>query len=497
MANAPASAPSRRWAGIAPPVVTVAIALLPVPAGLAPHAWYFAAIFAGVVAGLILEPLPGGAVGLIGVVLTALLGRWVLFSPQEMAKPDFNASNAALTWALSGFSNGIVWLIFSAFMFAVAYEKTGLGRRLALRLVAALGRNTLTLGYAIVAIDLVLAPFTPSNTARSAGTVYPVIRNLPPLFDSRPHEPSARRIGSYLMWVAIAATSVTSSMFLTGLATNVLAVELVRTTTGLTLGWMEWVRTFLPLGLPLLVLVPLLAWWTYPPELRRAESVVPWARAELARMGRVTRDEVILAVVVAGALACWVFGGSVINPTLAALAVIAGLLLLRVLTWEDLISNRPAWNTLTWFAALVAMADGLRRTGFVGWFAQSLAGHLAGVSPTVAVVLLVSAFFVVHYLFASTTAHATALLPMMLAAGSALPGVDGRHLALMLCLSLGLMGIISPYGSGPGPVYATSGYLPARDFWRLGAVFGAVYLAGMIVLVVVTSPGARTSSAAF
>jgi L-tartrate/succinate antiporter len=58
----------------------------------------------------------------------------------------------------------------------------------------------------------------------------------------------------------------------------------------------------------------------------------------------------------------------------------------------------------------------------------------------------------------------------------------------MLCLSLGLMGIISPYGSGPGPVYATSGYLPARDFWRLGAIFGAVSLTGMILLVVATCP---------
>jgi len=475
--------------GLVPVAIAGALALLPAPAGLAPQAWYFTAIFVGVVAGLILEPLPGGAVGLIGVVVTAVLGRWVLFSPEELAKPDFNAPNAALTWALSGFSNGIVWLIFSAFMFAVAYEKTGLGRRLALRLVAALGRNTLTLGYAIVAADLVLAPFTPSNTARSAGTVYPVIRNLPPLFDSLPHDPSARRIGSYLMWVAIAATSVTSSMFMTGLATNVLALELVRSTTGLTLGWTEWFLTFLPLGVPLLLLVPLLTWWTYPPELRAAPAVVPWARAELAKLGRVTGAEWVLAIIVAGALACWVFGGSVISPTLAALAVIAVLLITRILAWEDIIGNRSAWNTLTWFAALVAMADGLRRTGFVAWFAQGLAGLLTGLSPGTAVVLLVAAFFLVHYLFASTTAHATALLPMMLAAGSALPGVDGRHLALMLCLSLGLMGVISPYGSGPGPVYATSGYLPARDFWRLGAIFGTVFLAGLIVLVFATAPG--------
>nr|VUD30765.1 putative tartrate:succinate antiporter [Raoultella sp. NCTC 9187] len=51
--------------------------------------------------------------------------------------------------------------------------------------------------------DLLLAPFTPSNTARSGGTIYPIIANLPPLYGSKPNDPSARRIGSYLMWVAI------------------------------------------------------------------------------------------------------------------------------------------------------------------------------------------------------------------------------------------------------------------------------------------------------
>jgi L-tartrate/succinate antiporter len=96
------------------------------------------------------------------------------------------------------------------------YEKTGLGKRIALLLVKSLGGRTLTLGYAIAFADLVLAPFTPSNTARSGGTIFPIVKNLPPLYDSKPHDPSARRIGAYLIWTAIASTCVTSSMFLTG-----------------------------------------------------------------------------------------------------------------------------------------------------------------------------------------------------------------------------------------------------------------------------------------
>jgi L-tartrate/succinate antiporter len=60
---------------------------------------------------------------------------WVLWDPAELAKPNFAPAKAALAWALSGFSNGTVWLIFGAFMFALGYEKTGLGRRIALLLV--------------------------------------------------------------------------------------------------------------------------------------------------------------------------------------------------------------------------------------------------------------------------------------------------------------------------------------------------------------------------
>src|SRR3954454_11407765 len=199
----------RAWKALAPLAVAIAIALIPAP-GLPQHAWYFFAVFTGVIVGLILEPLPGGAIGLIGVTVVTVLAPWVLFSRAELAKPGFNAANAAVTWALSGFSNGTVWLIFGAFMFALGYERTGLGKRLALLLVKLMGRRTLTLGYAIALADTVLAPFTPSNTARSAGTLYPVLENLP-------------------------------------------AIELAKKTAGVEFGWTQWFVTFAPVGATLLV----------------------------------------------------------------------------------------------------------------------------------------------------------------------------------------------------------------------------------------------------
>ena len=470
------------WKASVPIAVAIILALIPAPEGLAQHAWYFFAIFAGVIVALMFEPLPGGAIGLIGVTVVTVLAQFVLYSPAELAKAGFKPANAALTWALSGFSNATVWLIFGAFMFALGYEKTGLGKRIALLLVKKMGRRTLTLGYAILIADTVLAPFTPSNTARSGGTIYPIIRSLPILYDSKPNDPSGRKIGSYIMWVAIAATCVTSSLFLTGLAPNLLALELVKKTANVEFTWMQWFISFAPVGILLLIAIPLLTYWLYPPDIKEGNEVPVWAGQELAKLGGLGSKEITLAVLVMIALALWIFGGDYINATTAALVVISLMVLTKVVTWDDIIKNSPAWNTLAWFATLVALAEGLNKVGFVKWFAESVAHHMGGFAPTTAMVLLVALFFLMHYMFASITAHVTAVLPVMLAIGATIPGMPMQQYSLLLCLTLGIMGIITPYATGPSPVYYGSGYLPSRDYWRLGAIFGAIFLAVFLLI---------------
>jgi L-tartrate/succinate antiporter len=465
------------WKHFAPVVVAIVIALIPAPEGLPQHAWYYFALFAGVIVGLMLEPLPGGAIGAIGVTIATLLAPWVLYGPGDLAKPGFNAANAALSWGLSGFSNPTVWLIFGAFMFALGYEKTGLGRRIALALVKRMGRKTLTLGYAVAVADTIMAPFTPSNTARSGGTIYPIIKNLPLLYDSKPNDPSMRRIGSYIMWVAIATTCVTSTLFLTGLAPNLLAKELVKKTANVDLAWGAWFLAAAPMGILLLVIVPLLTYWLYPPEVKEGAEVTEWAAKELDKLGGFTSQEITLSVLVAMALVLWIFAGDYVNPTTTAVVVICLMIILGLVSWDDITKNSAAWNTLAWFATLVALADGLNRVGFVKWFADLVSSHMVGFSPVTATVVLLLINFFAHYLFASGTAHVTALIPVLLAVGSAVPNMNMPQLALLLCLQLGIMGIITPYGTGPSPVYYGSGYLPAADYWRLGAIFGLIFLA--------------------
>lgn len=470
------------WKAAAPVVVAIVIALIPPPEGLPQHAWWYFAIFAGVIVGLMFEPLPGGAIGLIGVTLVIVLANHVYLSPEQLAKAGSRWPAEAIRWGLSGFSNTTVWLIFGAFMFAMGYEKTGLGRRIALMLVKAMGRKTLTLGYAVTVADLILAPFTPSNTARSGGTIFPVIKNLPSLYDSKPNDPSARRIGGYIMWTALAATCVTSSMFLTALAPNLLAMELAQKTAKVEFSWMQWFTAFAPVGIVLLIAVPLLVYFLYPPEVKSGEEVPKWAGAELQKMGPITRRETILGILVVVALSLWIFGGKYVDATTAALVVISLMLLTGVVTWDDITGNKGAWNTLAWFATLVALADGLNRVGFVKWLANAIAGPMAGFSPMVAMIVLVLAFYFLHYMFASITAHVTALLPVMLAVGSTIQGLPMQTFTGMLLLTLGIMGILTPYATGPSPVYYGSGYIPSGKFWQLGAIFGVIYIVALLVI---------------
>jgi L-tartrate/succinate antiporter len=455
------------WKAVLPLLLGIIIALLPAPQGLNLTAWYFFAIFSAVIFGLILEPLPAAAVGFIGVFLVAVLG---LAGP----KPADN-----IRWALSGFSNTTVWLIFGAFMFAMGYDKTGLGRRIALILVKKLGRKTLGLGYAITFSDLILAPFTPSNTARSGGTIFPIIRNLPGLYGSSPGETS-RKIGAYIMWTAFAATCVTSSMFITSLAPNLLALDLVSKTVKISISWTEWFVGFLPVGIILILILPYLVYKIYPPEIKSSEEIPSWASQELDKLGKFSRKELVMALLAVLALALWIFGGNLIDATTAAGFVISLMIITGTVTWDDILANKQAWNVLVWFATLVALADGLNKVGFVTWFAKSMAALLTGMSPIVVMVVLVVIFFIIHYMFASLTAHTTAILPVMLAVGAAIPGLPIKTFALLLCYSLGIMGVITPYATGPGPVYYGSGYISRKDFWTLGLIFGTIFLTALI-----------------
>lgn len=165
------------------------------------------------------------------------------------------------------------------------------------------------------------------------------------------------------------------------------------------------------------------------------------------------------------------------------LAAASAMLLLGVIGWEDLTGDREAWDVFLYFATLLTLADGLNRCGFIGWFAQRAATPLHDVDPRLALVALLALFFWSHYLFASVTSHALAVLPVVLALAQGVPGLDAPVLAMLCVYALGLMGVMSPYATGCAPIYAASGHLRRGEFWALGAVFGALYFGVLLAVI--------------
>jgi len=455
---------------LVPVLVLLVVWFIPAPEGLSAVAWHFMAIFLAVVVGLIIEPVPAALVGLIGVSLAALLGL--------VGKTP----GANIKWALSGFSNSTIWLIFAAFMFAMGYQKTGLGKRISLVMIKYMGKSSLGLGYAVAFADLILAPFMPSNTARSGGTIFPIAINIPQIFNSTPdHEP--RKLGAYICWVAIAATTVTSSMFITALAPNVLAVDLISKGANISIEWGTWAKMMLPIMLPLFLLTPFLAYVLFPPTQKSSPEAPAWAAEELKKMGSITFREILMGLFALLALVLWIFGKELgVDGTTAAIVVVSLMVLTKVISWDDVISNKGAWNVLVWFSTLVALASGLKDVGILTWIGKMAESSLSGLPPMTMMISMIVVFFVLHYFFASVTAHVTALVPIFVVI--AVKFIAPEQIpAFMILLggSLGIMGIITPYGTGPSPLWYGAGYISQGRWWFLGAIFGAIYLAALLV----------------
>ncbi|HDU5212459.1 TPA: DASS family sodium-coupled anion symporter, partial [Escherichia coli] len=167
-----------------------------------------------------------------------------------------------------------------------------------------------------VIVGLILAPVTPSNSARGAGIIYPIIRNLPPLYQSQPNDSSSRSIGSYIMWMGIVADCVTSAIFLTAMAPNLLLIGLMKSASHATLSWGDWFLGMLPLSILLVLLVPWLAYVLYPPVLKSGDQVPRWAETELQAMGPLCSREKRMLGLMVGALVLWIFGGDYIDAAM-------------------------------------------------------------------------------------------------------------------------------------------------------------------------------------
>ena len=462
----PAPPATTGWQGVKliPFLAAVGVALIlwfiPAPAGVKPGAWHLFAIFAATILGVILKPLPMGAVTLLGLVALVL------------------TETVPIKNALSGFSNTTIWLIVIAFFISRGFIKTGLGTRIAYLFVAALGKRTLGLSYGLIATDLVLAPAIPSNTARAGGVVFPTLRSIAHAFGSEPdNEESAAKCGRFLTMSSFQGNVITSGMFLTAMAANPLAAKLAAEQ-GVKIAWAGWAVAALVPGLISLLIMPLVIYWLWPPVLKRTENATGLARTRLKEMGPVKVHEWIMLGVFVLLLVLWIFGEKFkLDATASAFVGLAVLLITGVLSWEDILKERGAWDTLIWFAVLVMMATELNSQGMIPWFSKQAGGLVAGFGWGKAFIILVLLYLYSHYLFASQTAHVSAMYAAFLAVAIA-AGTPPMLAALVLAFFSNIFSSLTHYGTGPAPILFGSGYVPMGTWWKAG------FLASVINVVI-------------
>ncbi len=443
-------------------VVTLLVGLilwvLPPPAGMDLAGWHLLAIFIAVIIGLILRPLPMGAVVLIGVAVTALTG--VL----------------GIKEAVAGFGNKTVWLIVSAFLFARAFLKTRLGERIAYYFMRAMGRRTLFLGYSLSLTDLVLAPAIPSNTARAGGVLFPIVRSVCHAYGSEPGE-TAKRIGKFLIFNEYHTTLITGAMFLTGMAANPLVAEFAAKILNVEITWSTWFIGALVPGVITFIVTPILIYLFTKPEIKVSEEAPRLASQKLKEMGSMTGHEKSLMVIFILTLILWILGKPLkIHSTTTALIGLSLMLITGVLEWKDVLEERGAWDALVWFGGLVAMATGLKKLGVIKWIAETAKAYVTGWDWLAAFIVLALVYFYAHYFMASMTAHITAFFPAFAAVMAAV-GAPPLLVALLLGYFSNLMAATTHYATGPAPIYFGAGYLDIKEWWLYGLILSFVYIA--------------------
>ena len=447
----PPASPVRPWRLLALAAIYVAIAhVLPPPEGIEAQDWRRVGVFFATIGGLMLQPMPGSQVVLVGIAGLIVLG------------------GLPMDRALSGYSAPTVWMVLMAMLMSRALRDSGLARRIALWFIRAIGRTSLGLGYAMHLTDLTLATGVPSITARSASIVFPIARSISSLYKSHPG-PSSAILGTFLMTCMYQGSVIASAMFYYSSAANLLLGELAAEYAGVTITWASWFTAGLLPGLVASAFVPWLVYRVIPPSLKQTPAAAEFADEQLAELGPIRGREAVVGAVFVGLIGFWVLSSYVgwLSPTLVALLGIAVLFTTQALTWDSALSERSAWDIFVWYGGLLMMGGVLNDTGVATLFAEWFGSWFTGVHWAVVFVATLVIYFYAHYFFASTTVHALAMYPPFLAL---LVGVGAPAPVVVYSLVYinNLTAGLTHYGTTTSPIIFVEGYVSLKDWWRVG-----------------------------
>lgn len=443
-------------------LIPLIIWFTPPPEGLEVNAWRLFGFYLTAIVGLVIKPWGAPVVLLVSIAASSIF---------------LNNTSAVL----SGYASSTLWLVFSAFALSVAFVKTGLGRRIAYHLIGMFGSTVLRLGYVTAILDFIISPVTPSNTARAGGIVYPIINATARALGSEPGE-TAKKAGAYLSANTYMVTKVTSFMFATAMAPNLLAADFMNKILGVDLNWGVWALAMVIPGLVMLLAVPFVTYIFERPTLTKIDNHTI-AKQGLEDLGPMKLSEKILVAIFILALLGWAMPSILeqgfgikfsINATAVAVAAMCLSIVCNVIKWDDVLKSNGAWNTFIWFGGIIGMSSALSKVKFFEWLAKFMETHIHfGENAFIALVIIGFISVAVRYLFASGSAYVVAMLPVFLTVGK-VAGIDPMGLALVLAATNSYGGALTHYGGAAAPIIFGEGFNDVKTWWIVGGLVAIV-----------------------
>lgn len=419
------------------------------PSSLDEKGYQIFVVFISVIISLLVRAFPMAVSVLAGLSFSVMVG---LISLKE---------------ALKGYSDSTTWLVVIAFLIAGVVIDTGLGKRISLLCIHALGKSMTGLGYAICSAELILGPLVPSNTARGGGILAPIVDSMSRTLGSMPNK-SPDKAGQYLHLVGAHANLITAAMFLTGMAANPLISKMGLDVFQIEFNWYTWALGSIVPGVLGLLGLPILLKYLSPPTIKSIQPIRDKIKKDIKVLGPWTFQEITTALTLGIMLLLWstkpVHGW---GTTTVALFGLLTILVLNAISWEEMAKNHKAWDTLIWLGGLLTLATSLKDLGFISWFAEMIQQSLTEYSPIFIFLMLALIYFYSMYFFSMLTAHIVAMAGAIFIVAK---GVDLNPLLIVGVFAYfsNLCGCLTNYSTGPVIIYFGNGYLLPISWFKIG-----------------------------
>ena len=460
----------------------VAIFALPTPADLttAGHRMLGILVFAVIVWITETVTYPVSA-----TVIASLMIVCLGFAPDAAHPEKLLGTGGALKIAFNGLSASGTILVGAALFLAAAMMHTGLDKRIALFILSKVGARTNRILAGMIFVGFVLAFFVPSTTAR-VGCIVPIVLGIIAAFNMK----AGSRFAALLMIATVQAASIWNIGIKTAAAQNMVALGFIDKQLGATVTWLEWFVAAAPYAVIMSFILYFLCMKILPPETMEVEGGTETVARAIQELGPMKSSEKKLMAISVGLLFFWVTE-KILHPLDTTTTTIIAITLMfmpgiRIMSWKDA-QARISWGTLVLFGIGISMGSALLSTKAAAWLAHELSVGLglAGMSVFMVFAILAMFLIIVHIGFASATAVASSMIPIMIAVLQSLNitglNIVGITMVLQFVVSFGF---ILPVNSPQGILAFATDTFTAKDCIKVGI---PITIIGYLLLLVFAS----------